>query len=61
MTGRHGYELRRAAGDPELPEEPQATAHIAVEDAKWDRHLHKILVKKIGERHPVLLKGLNIG
>jgi hypothetical protein len=61
VTFRDIDELRRAAGYPKLPEEPAETAHIAIEDAKWDRHLYKMLVKKIGGHNPTLLKGLDIG
>lgn len=53
-------ELTRAAGYPQLPKEPEAKAHISVEDAKWDRHLFRLLSADIKNNQPAVYKALGL-
>ncbi len=60
VTFRDIDELRRAAGDPRLPGEPAATAHIAIEDARWDRSLYEWLKLEAAAKNPAGLRALNL-
>jgi hypothetical protein len=53
-------ELVRAAGFPQLPKEPEASAHIAVKDAEWDRYLFRLLSVRIQKNAPQVYRALGL-